>query len=90
MPSMNQPVPFHVDWIGLHDRWGVSLQEEASQLRCGPRPPVTAALNNAVISQAPGRGAKSALQRTFAYRFDRWLARQAGPYVCLSEFALPW
>jgi len=62
---------------GLHYRRDVTLQEDASQLRRGSGPQVLAALNNAVISlfgQAGGRNL-AAVQRTFAYQLDRFLAR---------------
>ena len=61
---------------GLHDRRDVTLQEDASQLRRGGGPQVLAALNNAVISLLGQHGERNlaAVQRTFAYHFDRFLA----------------
>ncbi len=62
---------------GLHYRRDVTLQEDASQLRRGSGPHVLAALNNTVLSlfgQAGG-GNLAAVQRTFAYQLDRFLAR---------------
>ncbi len=62
---------------GLHYRRDVSLAEDASRLRRGHGPQVMAALNNAVISLVLGTGERNlaAVQRTFAFRFDRYLAR---------------
>ncbi len=65
---------------GLHYRRDVSLQEDACQLRRGTGPQVMAALNNAVVSLL-GQAHESnlaALQRTFDYHFDRFLARLSG------------
>ena len=61
---------------GLHYRRDVTLQEDASQLRRGGGPQVLAALNNAVISLLGQHGERNlaAVQRTFAYQFDRFLA----------------
>jgi hypothetical protein len=61
---------------GLHDRRDVSLQEDAGHLRRGHGPQVMAALNNAVIGLLYHQGARNlpALQRHFAYHFDRMLA----------------
>ncbi len=61
---------------GLHYRRDVTLQEDASQLRRGDGPQVLAALNNAVISLLGQHGERNlaAVQRTFAYQFDRFLA----------------
>jgi predicted transposase YbfD/YdcC len=65
---------------GLHYRRDVSLAEDASRLRRGHGPQVLAALNNAVIGLVLTSGERNlaAAQRTFAYRFDRYLARQVG------------
>ena len=62
---------------GLHYRRDVTLEEDASQLRRGTGPHVIAALNNAVVSLLGQAGAANlpALQRTFAYQFDRFLAQ---------------
>ncbi len=61
---------------GLHYRRDVTLQEDASQLRRGRGPQVLAALNNVVISLFGQSGAHNlaAVQRSFAYRIDRFLA----------------
>jgi predicted transposase YbfD/YdcC len=61
---------------GLHYRRDVSLQEDACQLRRGDGPQVMAALNNAVISLLGQQGERNlaAVQRRFAYQFDRLLA----------------
>lgn len=63
---------------GLHYRRDVSLAEDASQLRRGTGPHVMAALNNTVIGLVVQQGHRNlaAVQRTFAYCFDRMLARQ--------------
>lgn len=65
---------------GLHYRRDVSLDEDASRLRRGHGPQVMAALNNAVIGLVSTSGERNlaAVQRIFAYRFDRYLARRAG------------
>ncbi len=62
---------------GLHYRRDVTLAEDASQLRRGTAPHVMAALNNAVVSLLGQAGEANlpALQRTFAYQFDRFLAQ---------------
>jgi hypothetical protein len=62
---------------GLHYRRDVTLQEDASQLRRGQGPQVMAALNNVVVSLLGQAGEVNlaALQRTFAYQFDRFLAQ---------------
>jgi predicted transposase YbfD/YdcC len=61
---------------GLHYRRDVTLQEDGSQLRRGDGPQVLAALNNAVISLVGQHGERNlaAVQRHFAYQFDRCLA----------------
>jgi predicted transposase YbfD/YdcC len=61
---------------GLHYRRDVTLQEDACQLRRGGGPQVMAALNNTVISLFGQSGARNlaAVQRTFAYHVDRFLA----------------
>ncbi len=60
---------------GLHYRRDVTRYEDACQLRRGGGPQVMAALNNAVISLLGWHGQSSlaAVQRRFAYQFDRWL-----------------
>lgn len=65
---------------GLHYRRDVSLAEDASRLRRGHGPQVLAALNNAVIGLVLTSGERNlaAAQRTFAYRFDRYLACRVG------------
>lgn len=62
---------------GLHYRRDVSLAEDASQLRRGTGPQVLAALNNTVIGLVLTSGARNlaAVQRTFTFCFDRYLAR---------------
>ena len=58
-------------------RQDVSLQEDACQLRRGAGPQVMATLNNAVVSLR-GQAHEpnlAALQCTFSYHFDRFLAR---------------
>jgi predicted transposase YbfD/YdcC len=62
---------------GLHYRRDVSLAEDASRLRRGTGPHVMAALNNAVVSIVLSSGARNlaAVQRRFAFQFDRSLAR---------------
>ncbi len=62
---------------GLHYRRDVTLQEDACQLRRGGGPQVMAALNNVVISLLGQHGERNlaAVQRRFAYQFDRWLAQ---------------
>lgn len=62
---------------GLHYRRDVTLHEDASQLRRGGGPQVMAALNNAVVSLLGQHGEPNlaAVQRRFAYHFDRLLAR---------------
>jgi predicted transposase YbfD/YdcC len=66
---------------GLHYRRDVSLAEDAGQLRRGTGPQVMAALNNTVVSLVAQQGQRNlaAVQRTFAYCFDRMLARQMIP-----------
>jgi len=61
---------------GLHYRRDVTLQEDACQLRRGGGPQVMAALNNAVVSVVGQARAQNlaAVQRHFAYQFDRFLA----------------
>ena len=61
---------------GLHYRRDVTLQEDACQLRRGGGPQVMAALNNAVVSVVGQARAQNlaAVQRHFAYEFDRFLA----------------
>ena len=61
---------------GLHYRRDVTLQEDGRQLRRGNGRQVMAALNNAVISLLGQHGARNlaAVQRHFAYQFDRFLA----------------
>jgi hypothetical protein len=61
---------------GLHSRRDVTLHEDTSQLRRGGGPQVLAALNNVVISLFGQSGARNlaAVQRTFAYHVDRFLA----------------
>lgn len=63
---------------GLHYRRDVTLREDACQVRRGCAPQVLAALNNTVIGLALQTGARNlaAVQRAFAYAFDRVLARQ--------------
>ena len=63
---------------GLHYRRDVSLDEDASRLRRGRGPQVMAALNNAVVSVVLRAGERNlaAIQRCFAYRFDRSLAHR--------------
>jgi predicted transposase YbfD/YdcC len=62
---------------GLHYRRDVTLHEDAGQVRRGTAPQVLAALNNAVVGIAVQQGARNlaAIQRQFAYQFDRALAR---------------
>jgi hypothetical protein len=62
---------------GLHYRRDVSLQEDAGQLRRGTGPQVMAALNNTVIGLLHQHGERNlpAMQRRFAYHFDRMLAQ---------------
>lgn len=62
---------------GLHYRRDVSLAEDASRLRRGTGPQVMAALNNAVVSLVLSSGERNlaAVQRRFAFQFDRYLAR---------------
>ncbi len=62
---------------GLHYRRDVTLHEDASQLRRGSGPQVMAALNNTVIGLLYQAGERNlaAMQRQFAYHFDRMLAR---------------
>jgi predicted transposase YbfD/YdcC len=61
---------------GVHYRRDVTLEEDASQLRRGGGPHVLAALNNVVISLLGQHGERNlaAVQRRFAYHFDRFLA----------------
>ena len=60
---------------GLHYRRDVSLDEDSSQLRRGSGPQVMAALNNTVIGLLYQHGERNlaAVQRCFAYTFDRML-----------------
>jgi predicted transposase YbfD/YdcC len=62
---------------GLHYRRDVTLHEDACQLRRGSGPHVMAALNNAVIGLVGQAGEPNlaAIQRTFAYHCDRFLAQ---------------
>lgn len=62
---------------GLHYRRDVTLAEDACQLRRGGAPQVMAALNNAVVSLFGQAGEENlaAVQRTFAYHVERFLAR---------------
>ncbi len=64
---------------GLHYRRDVTLHEDASQLRRGSGPQVMAALNNTVIGLMYRAGERNlaALQRRFAYHFDRMLTRRS-------------
>lgn len=66
---------------GLHYRRDVTLAEDACQLRRGDGPQVMAALNNAVIGLFGQTGEENlaAMQRTFAYHLERFLARLARP-----------
>ena len=61
---------------GLHYRRDVTLQEDGRQLRRGDGPQVMAALNNVVVSLLGQQGERNlaAVQRRFAYQFDRFLA----------------
>jgi predicted transposase YbfD/YdcC len=61
---------------GLHYRRDVTLGEDACQLRRGGGPQVMAALNNTVISLfgQVGEDNLAAVQRRFAYHFERFLA----------------
>lgn len=63
----------------LHYRRDVSLAEDASRLRRGHGPQVMAALNNAVIGLVLTMAERNlaAVQRRFAYHFDRHLAHLA-------------
>ena len=60
---------------GAHYRRDVTLAEDASHLRRGGGPQVLAALNNVVISLLGQHGERNlaAVQRRFAYHFDRFL-----------------
>ena len=62
---------------GLHYRRDVTLQEDAGQLRRGGGPQVMAALNNVVVSLLGQHRERNlaAVQRRFAYQFDRFLAQ---------------
>lgn len=64
---------------GVHYRRDVSLAEDASRLRRGDGPQVMAALNNAVIGLVLGARERNvaAVQRRFAFQFDRYLARRS-------------
>lgn len=64
---------------GLHERRDVSLAEDASRLGRGDGPQVMAALNNAVIGLVLGTKERNlaAVQRRFAFEFDRYLARRS-------------
>lgn len=71
----------------VRDHWGIenglpsrrdrSLREEASQLRMGHAPQVVAILNNTALGLFARQGETHVpqAQRTFAYQFDRALAR---------------
>jgi len=63
----------------LHHRRDVTLHEDACQLRRGQAPHTNAALNNVVVSLVLSSGETNlaAVQRRFAYAFDRALARAA-------------
>jgi predicted transposase YbfD/YdcC len=63
---------------GLHDRRGVTLREDASQVRRGQAPQVLAALNNLVCGLVLRRGVRNLaeFQRSCARRLDQWLERQ--------------
>jgi predicted transposase YbfD/YdcC len=65
---------------GLHYRRDVTLREDRGQIRMGGAPQVNAALNNAVVSLAglPQAANLAALQRAFAYRFDKALHTNSG------------
>jgi predicted transposase YbfD/YdcC len=62
---------------GLHHRRDVTLEEDACQVRRGQAPQVLAVLNNVVLGLVLRTGARNlaAAQRSFAYSFDRLLAR---------------
>jgi hypothetical protein len=62
---------------GLQYRRDVTLHEDACQLRRGGGPQVMAGLNNVVVSLLGQHGERNlaAVQRRFAYHFDRFLAR---------------
>jgi predicted transposase YbfD/YdcC len=64
---------------GLHHRRDVTLEEDACQLRRGRAGQTNAALNNLVVSLVLRSGATNlaAVQREFAFRLDRALARAA-------------
>jgi predicted transposase YbfD/YdcC len=64
---------------GLHYRRDVSLQEDAGHLRRGTGPHVMAALTNTVIGLLYQHGERNlpAMQRCFAYAFDRMLAQRS-------------
>lgn len=66
---------------GLHYRRDVSLAEDAGHLRRGDGPQVMAALNNVVIGLLYQQEERNlaALQRSFAYHFDRMLG-----HVCVA------
>lgn len=61
----------------LHYRRDVSLHEDAGHLRRGTGPQVMAALNKTVIGLMHQHGERNlpAVQRSFAYAFDRMLAQ---------------
>lgn len=63
---------------GLHHRRDVTLKEDACQVRRGRAPQVLAVLNNLVLGFVLRTGERNlaAAQRTFAYSFDRLLARR--------------
>jgi predicted transposase YbfD/YdcC len=62
---------------GLHYRRDRTFQEDYSQLRLGHAPHLLALLNNTVIGlfRRQGESNLPQSQRTFAYQFDRALAR---------------
>jgi predicted transposase YbfD/YdcC len=62
---------------GLHYRRDMTLDEDASLARTGRAPQVLATLNNTVLGLFARHGAQNvaAAQRTFAYRWDKALAR---------------
>ena len=64
---------------GLHYRRDVTLQEDAGQLRRGGGPQVMAALNNVVVRLLGQHRERNlaAVQRRFAYQFDRFLAQRS-------------
>jgi len=64
---------------GLHYRRGRSMREDDSQLRMANAPHVLAILNNTALGLFARTGETNLphAQRTFAYQFDRALARLA-------------